>query len=58
MKYFSILFWLALAVVAGFGYYRWVTDYNQSLDAWEPIVAECSDNGGFMNAEGVCDYNQ
>ncbi len=50
--------WITLAVTLFLGYSHWLSDYNQSLNNWEPVVVECSNHGGFMNAEGICDHNQ
>jgi hypothetical protein len=51
-------FWFAVLIVVGVAYWHWVASYNAGLDSWEPIVAECSQHGGFMTATGTCVYNQ
>ena len=58
MKISSIVYWLIAVVVLGFLYSQWFSSYNASVQAWEPIVKECSEHGGFMTANGTCDYNQ
>lgn len=58
MKTISNLFWVMVVIAFVVTYYNWVTSYNEGLATWQPIVEQCSANGGFMNAKGVCDYNQ
>lgn len=58
MKILSLIPWLIIVIALAFIYSNWFSKYNTSVQAWEPVIAECSKNGGFMNDKGTCEYNQ
>lgn len=58
MSTFYKIFWIIIIIGIAVNYYRWVHEYNEGLAQWQPVVAECSNHGGFMNAEGHCELNQ
>lgn len=53
MKIKTIMY-ILMAIAMSYFYSQWYTGYTAEVQAWEPVVAECSSVGGFMDAEGHC----